>query len=124
MALREFLDGLPSQFDKTVQGRVLLLDGDFLAYSAAATVKTLPTALRRFHTLIETERFLTGATEVRVHLTARGCTKCNRYLYPTVIKYQDNRKSKPKPPLLEPLRMATQNYEWPEHIRVFLWHDL
>lgn len=124
MALREFLDGLPSQFDKTVQGRVLLLDGDFLAYQAAATVKTLPTALRRFHTLIETERFLTGAAEVRVHLTARGCTKCNRYFYPTVIKYQDNRKSKPKPPLLEPLRMATQTFDWPEHIRVFLWHDM
>ena len=124
MDIGEFVTGLPVQFDKTVPGRVLLLDGDFLAYSAAATVKTLPTALRRFHTLIETQKFMTGADEVRVHLTARGCTKCNRYLYPTVQTYQDNRKGKAKPPLLEPLRMASLHYDWPDSIRVFLWHEV
>lgn len=124
MSVREFLSELPSQFERTVKGRVLLLDGDFLAYSAAATVKTLPTALRRFHTLIETAKFMTGAAEVRVHLTARGCTKCHRYLYPTERLYQDNRKGKPKPPLLEPLRMAAEAHDWPAYIQVFLWHDM
>lgn len=122
--LKDILNTLPAQFERTVQGRVLLLDGDFLAYQSSATVKTLPTALRRFHTLIETAKFMTGAEEVRVHLTARGCLKLNRALYPTAKVYQENRKGKPKPPLLEPLRMATQAYDWPDYIKVFLWHDI
>jgi len=124
MNLREMLDALPSQFDRAVEGRILLLDGDLLCYQAAATVKTLKTALRRFQTLVETERFLTEADEVRVHLTASNCTKLDRFYYPTVKVYQANRTGKAKPPLLEPLRRAAATCEWPDHIKVFLWNDL
>lgn len=98
------LDDLGNQFEQTVPGRVLLLDGDGAAYRAAATAKTLPTVVRRFCTHVLTDAFLTGAQEVRIHLTGQGGVKAHRGLYPTKKPYQGNRKSKAKPPLLEPLR--------------------
>lgn len=117
-----FLDGLPDQFESTVKGRTLILDSDFPAYQAAATVKKLPTALTRFQTLVETEVFVTGSELVRVHLTPRGCSKCRRYDYPTVKPYQGQR-SGVKPVLLEPLREAVQRHLWPDHWSVFAWMD-
>lgn len=117
------LGSLPSMFDRTVSGRTLILDGDGFAYQASSTVKKLSTALTRYQTLIETERFLTGAETVRVHLTPRGCTKCHRADYPTVLPYQGKRSSRDKPPLLEPLRQAIAQHPWDEHWSVFSWFD-
>ena len=114
---------LPEQFAPAVAGRVLLMDGDFPCYQAAATVKTLPTALRRYQTLVETERFLVGAETCRVHVTPSGCLKCRREDYPTAKLYQDNRTGKPKPALLNPLRNAVLTTEWPEHWSTFGWRD-
>lgn len=121
--LTSLLEGLPSQFERSVSGRTLILDADFPAYEASATVKKLPTALTRFQTLVETEVFLTSSMDVQVHLTPRGCTKCRRYDYPTAKPYQGNREGKAKPPLLEPLRMAIPNHPWPEHWSTFAWRD-
>jgi len=67
--LSGILPELPEQFLPAVQGRVMLLDGDFPAYAASATVKTLKTALTRYQTLVETERFLTNSELARVHIT-------------------------------------------------------
>ena len=122
MDLSSMLAGLPDQFDRTVQGRTLILDSDFPAYQASATVKKLQTALTRFQTLVETEVFVTGAEMVRVHLTPRGCKKCRRHDYPTVKPYQGQRTG-PKPVLLEPLRQAIATHSWPEHWSVFSWMD-
>jgi hypothetical protein len=122
MDLSSILDSLPDQFDRTVQGRTLILDSDFPAYQAAATVKKLSTALTRFQTLVETEVFVTGSEMVRVHLTPRGCQKCRRYDYPTVQPYQGQRTGV-KPVLLEPLRQAIATHPWPEHWSVFSWVD-
>lgn len=116
------LDSLPSMFERSVQGRTLILDSDFPAYQAAATVKRLETALTRFQTLVETERFVTGAEFVEVHLTPRGCTKCRRYDYPTVKPYQGQRTG-PKPALLQPLRTAIETYDWPDNWSVHAWRD-
>lgn len=123
MDLTSLLEGLSDQFERAVSGRTLILDSDFPAYQAAATVKKLPTALTRFQTLVETEVFLTSAMNVQVHLTPRGCTKCRRYDYPTAKPYQENREGKAKPVLLEPLRMAIPNHDWPEHWSVHSWRD-
>lgn len=98
------LSSLDNQFDAAVPGRVLLLDGDGAAYRAAATAKTLPTAVRRFITEVLTDMFNTQSSEVRVHLTGRGGAKAGRALYPTAKPYQATRSGKAKPPLLEPLR--------------------
>lgn len=116
------LDSLPSMFERSVQGRTLILDSDFPAYQAAATVKRLTTALTRFQTLVETERFVTGAEFVEVHLTPRGCTKCRRFDYPTVKPYQGQRTG-PKPVLLQPLRDAVETYDWPDNWSVYGWRD-
>ncbi|BEQ12877.1 putative DNA exonuclease [Pseudomonas phage Ep4] len=122
MDLSSLLGGLEDQFERTVQGRVLILDSDFACYQAAATVKKLPTAITRFQTLVETEVFVTGAELVRVHLTPRGCKKCMRHDYPTVKPYQAQRTG-PKPVLLEPLRQAVMTHPWPEHWATFAWQD-
>lgn len=99
---------LSSQFDSRVPGRTLIVDGDFPAYKAASTVKTLPTALRRFTSNIMELMFLTNADKVLIHLTAKGSVKAHRARLPTVKPYQGNRVNKPKPPLLEPLREAIE----------------
>ena len=116
---------LGDQFDRMVPNRVLLLDGDGAAYRSSATVKTLDTAVRRFVKEVLTDQFLTGAEEVRVHLTGQGGQKALRGLYPTRKPYQGNRKGKPKPALLEPLRelLGTERrfeYGFPENIVVHL----
>lgn len=123
MDLTAYLAGLPDQFDRTVEGRTLILDSDFMAYQAAATVKKLETAKTRFQTLVETEVFLTGAQHVRVHVTPSGCSKCRRFDYPTAKPYQGNREGKAKPVLLEPLRLAVPHHPWPEHWSVHSWLD-
>jgi hypothetical protein len=85
-------------------GKTLLLDADFIVYQSAATVKTLPTAIRRFYTLVMTEMFLTGCTSCRAYITPTGSAKCNRYFYPTVLKYQDQRHNRVELPLRQPLK--------------------
>lgn len=102
------LASLPSQFEPTVPGRVLVLDGDGPAYRAAAKAAQLPTAMRRYVTLVLEEMYLANCTEVRIHLTAKGCKKAHRGLYPTFWEYQSKRSGRPKPPLLEPLRQAIE----------------
>lgn len=116
-------DDLPEQFPPPVEGRILLLDSDFPAYQAAATVKNLDTAVRRFQTLVETQRFLVNAETVRVHLTESGCQKLRRFDYPTVKPYQANRDGKAKPPLLSPLRRVIPTLDWESHWSIHSWRD-
>lgn len=123
MHLTTLLESLPEQFPPPVEGRILLLDADFMAYQAAATVKNLDTAVRRFQTLVETQRFLVNAETVRVHITQSGCKKLRRYDYPTVKPYQANRDSKAKPALLTPLRGIIPTTEWEDHWSVHTWLD-
>lgn len=103
----ELLANLPPQFEVEEQkngDKVLLLDADFLIYQAAATVKTLPTAIRRFYKLVLEFMFLTGTKECRIFITPTNCAKCNRYFYPTVKVYQDQRKKRQEIPLKGPLK--------------------
>ena len=116
-------DDLPAQFPPPIPGRILLLDADFMAYQAAATVKNLDTAVRRFQTLVETQRFLVHAETVRVHLTESDCQKLRRFDYPTVKPYQANRDGKAKPPLLSPLRRAIPTLDWESHWSIHSWRD-
>lgn len=99
------LADITPQFESNENGdKVLLLDADFLIYRAAATVKTLPTAIRRFYQMVLTQMFLTGTKECRIFITPSNCAKCHRYFYPTVKTYQDQRKAKPELPLKAPLK--------------------
>jgi len=101
----DLLAGVQPQFESDENGdKVLLLDADFSIYQAAATVKTLKTAIRRFYQLVLTEMFLTGTKKCRVFITPSNCAKCNRYFYPTVKRYQDQRKTRQELPLKGPLK--------------------
>lgn len=100
------LSAVKPQFQAPVGQRTLIIDGDGPAYRAATTVKTLPTAIRRFWTLILEQQFLANCTHSRIHLTQRGCQKAHRNLYPSFWRYQEKRGNQSKPPLLEPLREA------------------
>ncbi|QFP93564.1 hypothetical protein [Pectobacterium phage CX5] len=122
MSLPDFSD-LPMQFPPPVEGRILLLDSDFMCYQAAATVKNIDTAVRRFQTLVETQRFLVNAETVHVHITESGCQKLRRFDYPTIKPYQGNRDDKAKPALLDPLRRAVPTTEWDSHWSVYSWRD-
>lgn len=106
----ELLADIKPQFEVTANAdKVLLLDADFLIYKAAATVKTLPTAIRRFYTLVLEQMFLTETKECRVFITPSNCAKCNRYFYPSVKVYQDQRKARAELPLKGPLKQALLN---------------
>ena len=99
-------DSAPDQFlgIQYTPGRMLILDGDGPCYEATASAKKLETAIKRFETTVLTLLFLTGCSDVTIHLTPKGCVKCNRSKYPSVKPYQGNRVNKKKPPLLEVLR--------------------
>lgn len=115
---------LAPQFEGAVHGRTLIIDGDGPAYVAAATVKRLDTGISRFKQHILQAMFLAGAQDCRVHLTARDSDKFGRFRVKAVKPYQGQRKSKDKPPLLEPLREAMALREnWLEEFVVFLHHD-
>jgi len=105
------LSTLGDQFGGYTPGRTLIIDGDGPAYAAAATVKTLSTGIKRFHTAVLTQAFLAKAEFVEVHLTANTSNKAGRFNILAAKPYQGNRTSKAKPPLLEPLRQAIAHRE-------------
>jgi len=99
------LASLPAQLEPQSSGKVLLLDGDFLIYKAAATVKKLDTAVRRFYQMVLEEMFCAGCSECRVYITPTGCAKCQRFHLPTVKPYQGQRAKRQELPLRTPLKI-------------------
>ena len=119
------LDALPNQFKDSVPGRTLIIDGDGPAYAAAATVKRLDTALRKFQQEVLKRMFLTGASDCRIHLTAHNSDKYGRFRVKAAKVYQGNRKNKAKPALLEPLReLVADNSTWLDEYSVCMHREL
>lgn len=85
-------------------GKTLIIDGDGPAYAAAATVKTVPTGLRRFQTKILEYIFMAGCSDAEVFLTHEECTKAGRFNVLGFKPYQGQRSSSAKPPLLSQVR--------------------
>ena len=81
-----------------VPGRVLIVDGDMIAYSNAGNDET-PPGLARQSALsrIETMRDMSGSEKVVVHLTSSASTKGDRHVIATVKPYQDHRKGSKRP---------------------------
>lgn len=116
---------LADQFQSAVPGRTLIIDGDGPCYVAASTVKRLDTALRNFQQEILKRMFLTGASDCRIHLTARDSDKHGRFRVKAGKPYQGNRKHKSKPSLLEPLReLVADNSTWLDDYSVLLHREL
>lgn len=82
------LSALEPQDLKPNAGKILLYDADFCVYKAAATVKRLDTAIRRFYQLVLEDMFLVGCSEAVAYLTPTGCAKCLRWHLPTAKPYQ------------------------------------
>jgi DNA polymerase-1 len=81
-----------------VPGRVLLIDGDSLAYSCAGNDECDPGQARiNVVNRIEQAKRRSGAEEVRILMTANGSHKGHRYAIATVKDYQGNRSSGRRP---------------------------
>ena len=104
----------PGVFPAVVPGRVLHLDGDYLAYFASGNDDTEPGQARRnaFDRIVLT-RMRCGAESVTLHLSASGCTKAHRYLIATVKPYQGQRNAARKPKNWAYLREVLEHYEGP-----------
>lgn len=92
-------------------GRVLHIDGDFLAYQVAADdSKSLATMMHNHDIAVETLRLLAGAETTVSHLTASHGNKGNRFELAIQKEYQSNRKGKVKPKHLHTMKswMETQ----------------
>lgn len=94
-----------------VPGRLLLVDGDYLAYFSAGNDDTDP-GRARLNALdrIERMRELSGAEKVVVHLTASESTKGDRYIVATVKPYQGQREGGRKPKNWRFLRDFLESY--------------
>lgn len=116
-------DSLPDQFHGEVAGRTLIVDGDGPAYRVAATVKTIPTAIRRFQQDMLTQMFLNQAMFGDIHLTHEQSKKAGRFNIIAEKPYQGNRSGKSKPPLLSEVRRNVAIEEnWHESYTVTM-HD-
>ena len=102
-------DSLPDQFGGKIAGTTLILDGDSACYVIAATVKTIPTAIRHFQMEVLKLMFLTKTEDARVHLTASDSLKAGRGSIIAAKPYQGNRTGKAKPALLEAVRQAVSD---------------
>lgn len=101
----------PGVFPEQVAGRVLHLDGDYLAYFAAGNDDCQPGQARQnAFGRIETTRLLTGSESVVLHLSSPACSKANRYLIATVKPYQGQRTGR-KPKNWQYLREVLEHYE-------------
>jgi hypothetical protein len=88
-----------------VPGRVVHIDGDYLAYFAAGGDE-MPVGIARrvCADRIETFREMSGAQAAIVHLTERSSTKGERFLAATVKPYQGQRNHGSRPKNWEPMR--------------------
>lgn len=94
-------------------GRVLHLDGDYLAYYAAGNEECEPGRARQnAFERIEATRVRSGSESVVLHLSSSGCTKAHRYFIATVKPYQGQRTGR-KPRNWQYLRDVLENYEGP-----------
>lgn len=97
---------LPEQFGGVRPGSVMIYDGDSACYAIAATVKTIPTAVRHFQMDVLSKMFLTKCERAEVHLTSADSLKAGRMNVRAVRPYQGNRTGKARPRLLEAVRQA------------------
>lgn len=87
-------------------GRTLIIDADGPAYRAAATVKTVPTGLRKWQSEILEQIFLAECEMGEAFLTHESCTKAGRFTIKAAQPYQGKRSTSAKPPLLSQVREA------------------
>jgi DNA polymerase-1 len=104
-----------------VEGRVIHVDGDMIAYWAGGGEDMPIDVSRRIAAnKIEAMREYAGAASVVLHLTAASSTKADRFMIATQKPYQGQRKSGRKPKNWGYLREWMEAYTGPA-FRVKLW---
>ena len=105
------VNSLPQQYTPeitypdTVIGRILHIDGDFLAYQVSGdNSKSLDTMIHNHDVLVETLRLLAGAEYTVSHLTSSKGDKGGRYKIAKQKKYQANREGREKPEKLAEIK--------------------
>lgn len=116
------VDDLDGDFTTSTSGKTLIIDGDGPAYVAAATVKTVPTGLRRFQTEVLKQMFLADCSTAEVFLTHEECTKAGRYKIVGAKPYQGQRSGSAKPPLLSQVREAAYQEGSMDEFEVHMEH--
>ena len=95
---KETAEPLVQPVEQVVPGRIINIDGDYLAYFAAGGDEMKPEIAKQVATdRIAAARELVGAEHSVLHLTARDSTKGQRYLAATIKPYQGQRQSGRKP---------------------------
>jgi len=90
---------------KTVKGRIVHIDADFLAYQVSAdNKKSIQEMRHNCDARIEKLRLMAGAEHTTLHLTPNGSDKGGRHDAALLKEYQGNRKNKAKPKLLNAMR--------------------
>lgn len=101
-----------------VEGRVVHIDADFLAYQVSATPvgedRSLEDMRRKHDLAVERIRLMAGAETAVLHLTPKQedeeLAKGGRYLAAIQKEYQGNRKNKEKPKMLHVMRNWMHEY--------------
>ena len=108
-----------------VQGRHLLVDGDFVAYFVSTdTTSTLQTMQEHADTCLANIKAAAGAEFMRIHMTARGSSKGDRFKIARLKPYQGNRVDKVKPTELENIRTYILEKYNSGPNTALLWNDL
>lgn len=103
---------VPQAAPTPVDGRVLLVDGDYLAYYAAGNDECAPGRARQNAIeKIEAFKALSGATRVVNHLTSSSSNKGWRFINATVKPYQGQRDGGRKPRNWRSLRDWMETYD-------------
>lgn len=120
-------------YPDTVPGRVLHIDGDFLAYQVSADdTKSLDSMMHNHDVAVETLRLLAGAEDTVSHLTASHGDKGGRYDQAIQREYQGNRKNKVKPRHLHTIKswmhmkrnaISHANQEADDGLAQAVWND-
>lgn len=99
------LEAQVSEEPKTVQGRVVHIDGDFAAYMVAFDKnRSIDDMKKILDMILERLRTKAGAESIVIHLTPKESTKGNRYEQAMLREYQATRAGKVKPRFLHLIR--------------------
>lgn len=89
------------KYPDVVPGRILNIDGDFLAYQVSADDEKSVEEMKHNHDVaVETLRLMAGAERAVCHLTGSAGDKGRRFEIAIQKEYQGNRKDKIKPKFL------------------------
>lgn len=93
-------------------GRIVHIDGDYMAYRCAGSDECPPGIARRnVLEKVESLKEMSGSMRALVHLSMPGCTKGERFLIATVKPYQGQRTHGRRPKNWDMLRVYLETHD-------------